>query len=221
MDSYLNSLINSLQFGRVINNLTDVPFHSEHELFQDDNILPDSTRAQEHVNYEIYTNWINQYMYEPIHFTNINRDRQIHELIQMQLMFTEQLDEHIPQNQIDIVIMLPQNIRGSIGSLEAILETMFNHFRGTEPSDVILPLTDDAINKLPIKKFKEITDADKNDVCSICQEKYDSDAEIIILPCKHYFHKECITEWLKNYHHKCPLCRMPCGEHTALVAEEQ
>lgn len=211
MDTYLTSLINSLQFG-------GVQLQGDREPRRGNGVFTEPVHGR--VNYEIYTNWINRNMYEHIHFTNINRDRQIHELIQMQLMFADQLDEHPPQNQIDFVVMLPQNIQGSIGSLEAILEAMFNQFRGTEPSDVTLPLTDDAINKLPIKKFKEITDTDKNEDCSICQEKYDDESDIIILPCKHYFHKACITEWLKNYHHKCPLCRMPCGDHTALVTEE-
>jgi hypothetical protein len=201
METYLNSLLSGTPFD-IMNTFGQIPPQQ-----------PETSNSST-TNYEIYTNWINRNMYESVHFTNINRDRQIHELVQLQLMFSEQLDEQAPRNHIDFVVMLPQNIQGTFGPLEAILETMFNHFRGAEQSDVILPLTDDAISKLPVKKFKEIMDSESEN-CSICQEKYDSEADVIILPCKHYFHKACITEWLKNYHHKCPLCRMPCGEHTA------
>lgn len=219
---YLEALLNGTPFG-IVNNSE----RSQPQIPSQNSGLSSSSMD---TNYEIYTNWINRNMYEYIQFTNINRDRQIHELIQFQLMFGEQINEQPRQNQVDFVVMIPPNIQGNIGPLGSILEAMFNHFRGTETSDVILPLTDDAISKLPVKKFKEIVDSgdakdtsdtDKSENCSICQEKYDSESDIIILPCKHYFHKECITEWLKNYHHKCPLCRMPCGEHTALVTDEQ
>lgn len=42
--------------------------------------------------------------------------------------------------------------------------------------------------------------------CSICQEKITSGQQTIHLKCKHYFHYECINEWVK---HKtsCPNCR--------------
>ncbi len=44
--------------------------------------------------------------------------------------------------------------------------------------------------------------------CIICTVEFNSEAQITPLPCniKHYFHTECITEWLKNKP-ECPLCR--------------
>ena len=32
------------------------------------------------------------------------------------------------------------------------------------------------------------------------------------IECKHYFHKECLTEYLKKYNHICPVCRKEIGE---------
>lgn len=44
--------------------------------------------------------------------------------------------------------------------------------------------------------------------CTICLEEFKRDQETIILDCKHFFHKNCITPWLeKNKKHGCPLCR--------------
>ncbi len=104
------------------------------------------------------------------------------------------------------------------GDLGRYLTTLFggllSNFRASDPNDVILPLTDDAFDKLEDKKFE---DPNKCDKCTICQEKFEPDTTIKILPCKHIFHKECISEWLKNYHHKCPICRADCGEYAARV----
>jgi hypothetical protein len=101
--------------------------------------------------------------------------------------------------------------------MENILNILFSNFRHNEPTDVVLPLTTDAINQLEEKKYSAINIDNKAVECSICQENYEESSDVIILPCKHLFHKECITQWLRNYHHKCPLCRQPCGEHTAIT----
>jgi len=49
--------------------------------------------------------------------------------------------------------------------------------------------------------------------CSICLMDFSSDDEIIPLPCdeKHYFHAQCIQEWLSN-NNICPLCKTPITE---------
>ena len=41
--------------------------------------------------------------------------------------------------------------------------------------------------------------------------EYEKDEQITQLKCddKHYFHSDCIIEWIKNGHNKCPLCREP------------
>lgn len=119
----------------------------------------------------------------------------------------------------------PRFVSGHIpasSSINSIISQMLNgfasNFRMSNPGDVMLPLTDDALKQLTIKKYSDITDTDKCKSCVICQDEFKDGAEcddVKILPCKHYFHVNCIDEWLKNYHHKCPVCRQPCGEHTA------
>ena len=46
----------------------------------------------------------------------------------------------------------------------------------------------------------------ENDICSICLEKFVKKDKIITLDCEHYYHDECITNWLKK-DETCPLCR--------------
>jgi hypothetical protein len=52
---------------------------------------------------------------------------------------------------------------------------------------------------------KDITELSKYNTCRICFEDYTDNVEIGILPCKHFFHQECIQEWGKRKP-VCPYC---------------
>jgi hypothetical protein len=41
--------------------------------------------------------------------------------------------------------------------------------------------------------------------CAICLGDYSADEEMVVLPCQHYFHDECIATWLRRKA-TCPLC---------------
>ena len=41
--------------------------------------------------------------------------------------------------------------------------------------------------------------------CNICLSKINFN-KLVITPCFHYFHKDCIIEWFK-YNYSCPNCR--------------
>ncbi|KAF8107296.1 hypothetical protein N665_0124s0087 [Sinapis alba] len=43
-------------------------------------------------------------------------------------------------------------------------------------------------------------------VCAICREKLAANERLSELPCRHYYHKECISSWLTR-RNTCPLCR--------------
>lgn len=101
--------------------------------------------------------------------------------------------------------------------MTVIFGEILTNFQETEPNDVILPLTTDALNKLEEIKYSEYNESNKSENCAICQDHFDDNIIIKVLPCKHIFHRECISEWLQKYHHKCPICRASCGEHTAEI----
>ncbi len=46
----------------------------------------------------------------------------------------------------------------------------------------------------------------KEPMCCICLRNFTPEDEVRILKCQHYFHKECIMEWL-NREKSCPYCR--------------
>jgi len=48
-------------------------------------------------------------------------------------------------------------------------------------------------------------DDDDVDWCVICQEYFTEGETLLVLPCFHKFHNDCIEPWLEG-HHKCPTC---------------
>lgn len=137
---------------------------------------------------------------------------------------TDEQNENIPygmmyntsndDNSISMSVISNIPISSRFGeNIENILNILWGNFRTREQNDVMLPMTTEAFDQLEEKKFEDITDSNKCDECAICKEKFENDTIIKILPCKHIFHSECIGQWLKNYHHKCPLCRQECGNY--------
>jgi len=70
------------------------------------------------------------------------------------------------------------------------------------------------VNKyIPKKVSYTIIDYNKNyhsnEECSICFDEFDTaNTEIALLPCLHYFHKECIDSWWEtSKKYECPICR--------------
>lgn len=38
--------------------------------------------------------------------------------------------------------------------------------------------------------------SEDNQDCSVCKEEFNISEEVLILPCEHFFHRECIKQWL-------------------------
>lgn len=56
------------------------------------------------------------------------------------------------------------------------------------------------ISELPILKFEGRSE------CYICFEKFKMEENVLVLTCKHYFHRNCIIQWLRHQL-TCPVCR--------------
>jgi hypothetical protein len=44
--------------------------------------------------------------------------------------------------------------------------------------------------------------------CTMCLEDFRLNERVHRLPCQHYFHHQCIVQWLLR-HNTCPICRKP------------
>lgn len=54
------------------------------------------------------------------------------------------------------------------------------------------------------EKEKETDEDGKN--CAICLEEFEPRQIVMLTPCNHMFHEECIVPWVKS-HGQCPVCR--------------
>jgi hypothetical protein len=84
-----------------------------------------------------------------------------------------------------------------------ITQLMEQHQTGNAPP----PASAEAIDSLPKRQITtEDLDEKGQADCSICMDAAEIGSEVTVLPCSHWFHKECITAWLIE-HDTCPHCR--------------
>ena len=74
-------------------------------------------------------------------------------------------------------------------------------------NDIVITTDVEYLNKLT----NIIVEETLSDNCSICRSSIDKGNIVLDIECKHYFHKECLLEYLQNYNHICPLCRKEIG----------
>lgn len=81
-------------------------------------------------------------------------------------------------------------------------------------------LTQDQIDSLPVMKYvevcgdsggarghleKERTEEEEAEQCAVCRVEFESEDEVKKLPCGHYYHPECVGQWLQQKK-ICPQC---------------
>jgi len=66
------------------------------------------------------------------------------------------------------------------------------------------PASKELIDRLPEVVYQK---SQEKSSCSICQDDYNDGDRVLHLPCKHNFHKNCVTKWL-TMHNSCPMCRL-------------
>ncbi|KAL5481709.1 hypothetical protein EMCRGX_G021937 [Ephydatia muelleri] len=85
--------------------------------------------------------------------------------------------------------------------LDNIITRLLNQLddRGSPPAKKEL------VEALPVVKFSGDNISTSPD-CSVCKDSFNLDEELLQLPCKHVFHRDCIMPWLQM-RDTCPTCR--------------
>lgn len=107
-------------------------------------------------------------------------------------------------------LMDPNAVHGdAVYSQEALDRIITQLMEANPQSNAAPPATEQAIEKLEKKKLDKemIGESDKVE-CTICIDEMSEGDEVTVLPCKHWFHGECVVLWLKE-HNTCPICRAP------------
>ncbi|KAK3938604.1 hypothetical protein QBC46DRAFT_162117 [Diplogelasinospora grovesii] len=75
------------------------------------------------------------------------------------------------------------------------------------------PASQSAIDKLEVKEIDDMLlgPGDDRSKCVICVDDMVRGDMATVLPCKHFFHGECVSPWLKQ-HRTCPVCRKSIEE---------
>ncbi|CAG8507972.1 10751_t:CDS:1, partial [Acaulospora morrowiae] len=66
-----------------------------------------------------------------------------------------------------------------------------------------------------------ISNSETRETCAICLEDFDNGDEVRELPCRHWYHVECIDPWLTTKSSSCPLCKKDCKPENAEGDNEQ
>ncbi len=74
-------------------------------------------------------------------------------------------------------------------------------------------MTIEEFDRLKHSEYK-IHGSDDNHQCTICMEHFDENEKITTLPCKHFYHTDCIKPWLLNNNVVCPLCKQDTRQHS-------
>lgn len=97
----------------------------------------------------------------------------------------------------------------AVYSQEALDRIITQLMEANPQSNAAPPATEQAIEKLQKKKLDKEMMGESNKVeCTICIDEMSEGDEVTVLPCKHWFHGECVVLWLKE-HNTCPICRSP------------
>ncbi|KAI3335377.1 hypothetical protein F4824DRAFT_155385 [Ustulina deusta] len=99
-------------------------------------------------------------------------------------------------------------VRGAaVHSQEELDRIVTNLIEASPQSNAPAPATEAAIASLQKKKLDErMLGSELKGQCTICIDEVKVGDEVVVLPCKHWFHQECATLWLKQ-HNSCPVCR--------------
>ncbi len=85
---------------------------------------------------------------------------------------------------------------------ELSLEGFFSQLQAEHP-DRIHPASSSAVRRIQTKPVDRTM---AEEVCAVCQDKFEGGQQASVLRCEHSFHPDCLDPWLRT-NDTCPVCR--------------
>lgn len=127
-------------------------------------------------------------------------------------------------------VIVHEPLPRSIGQPNAqVLSTQDSMSTGNEQTQVLSKLKKEIYNPGPKRLFRRLSlyyrentgnglgdqnrhyDDDDGKRCAICLDDFEPMQEVMVTPCNHMFHEDCIVPWLQG-HSQCPVCRFSLYE---------
>jgi hypothetical protein len=97
----------------------------------------------------------------------------------------------------------------AVYSQEALDRIVSSLMEQNPPTGAAPPASAQALQKLDRRVVDaELRGQDDKFDCSVCLDEMKVGDTIVSLPCKHFFHEDCVVAWLSS-HNTCPVCRSP------------
>ena len=195
------------QCSEIINNYSNQEIRNENNNSTNNN----SNNTNRRSNYNIYNTNISEIHNNEIEGIivrariDINRNNE-----------EESSNDNVINNIADNII---SNILGLTESFVIINRVPFQN-------DINPPVEQNVIDKLKHfkmeqKYYKKQDQEDKIEFpkCTICLMEISEGMDCISMPCEHFFHDKCVTQWLK-IHNTCPLCRFELSDNNLESQDE-
>ena len=196
---YLNDVNYFFKYSEeVVATITNViiPYVSQFEYYSDEN----------HFNRIIQILLESDHTYEDIYYSLgvylLSQTEEVEEkmnTVRTILYNLQRADEAVAQRVLNIMnVLIP-----AAAQAEAVGDAVSQQeLQQMQDFKRIVP--EEELAKLQVVAFSDLQTDEKN--CSICLDEFLAESQLYTIPCKHLFHKECLTDWVaENY--KCPVCR--------------
>ena len=77
---------------------------------------------------------------------------------------------------------------------------------GDSVGTVKVGLSQETLGRMRTVKYSSTSGEVAEEKCTICQVEFEEGEDVLLLPCKHVFHGECIAPWLAE-NKCCPVCK--------------
>lgn len=94
-----------------------------------------------------------------------------------------------------------------ISNMENMMELLFNGMHNVETTENVVGRQPGSY-MLITHDYNELSDRlREQEECTICCEEYEPTTCVVLLPCNHIFHGDCIIPWIRDLSTKCPICQ--------------